>query len=230
MLKQDAEMDNTTAWVHNLDPFLIQFSGNFGVRWYGLAYMTGFIVGAMIMTFIAKRGRRTLPADQVTDFITYVVLGVMIGGRVGYALFYSPELIMDFKSTFPFWGVLEVWHGGMSSHGGIIGIVLISLLYARRHKIYWLHLADLTTLGGTVGIFCGRIANFINGELMGRPAPINLPWAVKFPQDIYHWTPERGNDILHSTQQLGYEVDPLSRRSSRAIYLRKWQLSLLIRF
>ena len=98
----------SNIWVHNLNPFLIQFTQTFGIRWYGLAYLTGFVVGAMMMIFIAKRGRRTISPDMVTDYITYVVLGVMIGGRLGYACFYSPDLAHRFFSRrFPYWGVLK---------------------------------------------------------------------------------------------------------------------------
>lgn len=176
-----------TTWVHNLDPFLIQISSQFGVRWYGLAYLTGFIVGAMLMIFIARRGRQTLHPDMVTDYITYIVLGTMIGGRLGYALFYSQDLLTDFSSKFPYWGVLRVWEGGMASHGGIIGIIVAAALFARRHKLNWLHLGDLTVLGGSLGVFFGRIANFINGELFGREASSSLPWAVKFPAEMYLW-------------------------------------------
>lgn len=174
-------------WVHNLNPFLIQFSSSFGIRWYGLAYLTGFIVGAMLMVFIAKRGRRAIDPDLVTDYITYVVLGVMIGGRLGYAFFYSPDLLTDFSTRFPFWGVLKVWEGGMASHGGMIGVLVAALLFARRHKLDWRHLGDLTVLGGSVGIFFGRIANFVNGELFGREAPPGAWFAVKFPGEMFLW-------------------------------------------
>src|ERR1035437_3608400 len=112
------------VWVHNLNPFLIRFTETVGVRWYGLAYLSGFVTGAMIITFIAKRGRSTLNPELITDFITYVVLGTMIGGRLGYALFYGPDLLTDFSSRFPYWGVLRVWEGGMASHGGIAGILV----------------------------------------------------------------------------------------------------------
>jgi phosphatidylglycerol:prolipoprotein diacylglycerol transferase len=188
------DMQNHT-WVDDLNPFLIQFSDTFGIRWYGLAYMTGFILGAWLMIFIARRGRRTLPEALVADFITYVVLGTMIGGRVGYVLFYAPDLLTNFSTKVTlfgidfnhFWGALAVWEGGMASHGGIIGVLLATMLFARKHKLDWMNLGDLTVLGGALGIFCGRCANFINGELMGRPAPADLPWAVKFPLDIYKW-------------------------------------------
>ncbi len=183
----------TNVWVHNLSPFLIQFSSHLGVRWYGLAYLTGFAIGAAFMIFLGKRGQRkkteesALHPDLVLDYITYVVLGTMIGGRLGYAFFYNPDLLSQFTSVFPYWGVLRVWEGGMASHGGILGIICAALLFARRHKLNWLHLGDLTTLGGAIGIFFGRIANFLNGELLGRPCSESLWWAVKFPQDIYNW-------------------------------------------
>jgi phosphatidylglycerol:prolipoprotein diacylglycerol transferase len=178
---------NDNIWIHNLNPFLIQFTPTFGIRWYGLAYLTGFILGAMIMTFFAKRGRRVLAPEMVTDFVTYVVLGTMIGGRFGYALFYSQDLLTDFSSRFPFWGVLRVWEGGMASHGGIIGIFIAAIIFAKRYKLDWRHLGDLTVLGGSVGIFCGRIANFINGELFGREAQRSFPFAVKFPSEMFLW-------------------------------------------
>ncbi|MES2965130.1 MAG: prolipoprotein diacylglyceryl transferase [Bdellovibrionota bacterium] len=176
-----------TAWVHNLDPFLVQFSGNMGIRWYGLAYLAGFVIAALLMIFMAKRGRRTIHAEQVTDFITYLVLGTMIGGRVGYALFYSPELLTDFSSSFPFWSLLKVWEGGMASHGGIAGVFIAAVLFARRHDLDWRHLGDLVGLGGSGGIILGRIANFINGELFGREAASWWPWPVKFPGEMYLW-------------------------------------------
>lgn len=175
------------VWVHNLNPFIIQFSQTFGIRWYGMAYLSGFILSAFLMIFVANRGRRVIAPELVTDYVTYCVLGVMIGGRVGYALFYGPDLLTDFSSHFPFWGVLRVWEGGMASHGGIIGVILAAILFARRHKLSWLHLGDLTALGGSVGIFFGRLANFMNGELFGRECSPTLAWAVKFPGEMYLW-------------------------------------------
>ncbi len=194
------------GWVHNLDPFLIQFTETIGIRWYGLAYIMGFVVGAFLMVFLARRGRRTLPADQVTDFITYVVLGTMIGGRLGYCVFYSPSLLTDFSTSFPFWGVLAVWEGGMASHGGIIGIIVASYFYARKYHLDWLHLGDIATLGGALGIFFGRIANFINGELPGRAVSGPVSWAVKFPTDMHRWISEsrtRLNGLSDVVSQVG---------------------------
>ena len=166
-------------WVHNLNPFLIQFSSTFGIRWYGLAYLTGFIIGAMLMIFIAKRGRRTISPEMVTDYITYIVLGVMIGGRLGYALFYSPDLLSDFSAKFPFWGVLRVWEGGMSSHGGMFGVGVALWWYTRKRAIGFLATNDLIVTTAPLGLLFGRLANFINGELWGNPT--RVPWAVIFP-------------------------------------------------
>jgi phosphatidylglycerol:prolipoprotein diacylglycerol transferase len=174
-------------WVHNLNPFLLQLSETIGIRWYGMAYLSGFVFGTMIIFFIAKRGRQTMPPDLGTDFVTYVVLGTMIGGRLGYALFYSPDLLTDFSGAFPYWGVLRVWEGGMASHGGIIGVFTACVLFARRNKLNWMHMGDLVVLGGSVGILFGRIANFINGELFGREAPPGFPYAVKFPGEMFLW-------------------------------------------
>lgn len=197
MAKGIATNDNLPGWVHQLDPFLIQFSEQIGVRWYGLAYLTGFFVGFFIMTLIARRGlvaddgTRTLPEEKLGDYLLAVVLGTMIGGRVGYALFYSQDLLTDFSGSFPFWGVLRVWEGGMASHGGMLGIILAAVWYARRNKQDWMNLGDLTTLGGSLGICAGRIANFINGELYGRPIPsadsFFARFAVKFPTEPYLW-------------------------------------------
>ncbi len=187
------------GWVHNLDPFLIQFTEQIGVRWYGLAYLSGFFVGFWLISVIARRGlvasdgSRSLPEEKIGDFVLAVVIGTMLGGRVGYALFYSQDLVTDFSSRFPFWGVLRVWEGGMASHGGMLGIIFAAVYFARKNGLDWMNLGDLTTLGGSLGIFFGRIANFMNGELYGRPVSVDpsgnptVSWAVKFPSEAYLW-------------------------------------------
>ncbi len=174
--------------VHDLSPFAIHFYDNFGIRWYGLSYMFGFFAAYLIMRWLCEKQKMGLTADMVSDLITYIAIGTLAGGRLGYCIFYSPDLFLKFKSDFPWWGVLAVNEGGMASHGGIIGIVLSIWLYARKYKINTLYLFDLAALSGPLGICAGRIANFVNGELVGRPAPADLPWAVRFPQDIFLWT------------------------------------------
>ncbi|MEK7358474.1 MAG: prolipoprotein diacylglyceryl transferase, partial [Bdellovibrionota bacterium] len=107
--------------------------------------------------------------------------------RLGYAIFYSPDLLTDFSSSPPFWGLLKVWEGGMASHGGIAGVFMAAVLFARRHNLDWRHLGDLVGLGGPLGIMFGRIANFINGELFGREAGSWFPFPMKFPGEMYLW-------------------------------------------
>ena len=223
----------SSAWVHNLNPFLIEFSSGIGIRWYGLAYLAGFIIGGFIMHFIVKRGRKTLPAEQIGDFVTYGVLGVMLGGRVGYALFYGPDLFASFTSvqilgfSVPIWSVLAVWEGGMASHGGIFGLIVASLLYARKHNLDWKHLGDLTCLGGSVGIFFGRLANFFNGELIGREAPEGLAWAVKFPQDIHQWISQKDAyriaGLHDAALAIGVQADKWSQ------WMTQWSTSFEVR-
>lgn len=192
-----ATADNLPGWVHQLNPFVVQFTEHIGIRWYGLAYLTGFFLGYLIMALIARRGlvaadgTRSLPEEKLGDYLLAVVIGTMLGGRVGYALFYSQELLTDFSSKFPYWGVLRVWEGGMASHGGMLGIILAAVYFARKNKQDWMNLGDLTTLGGSLGIAAGRIANFVNGELYGRPIEsansFGANWAVKFPTEAFLW-------------------------------------------
>jgi phosphatidylglycerol:prolipoprotein diacylglycerol transferase len=193
-------------YIHNLDPFAIQFTEHFGIRWYGLAYLSGFIFGYLAILKMTRRGGTLFKVDQIADFITYVAIGVLVGGRLGYCLFYGPDLFTSFDSHFPYWGVLKVNEGGMASHGGIIGVMLVCLWYARRHKMPFLHCLDLTVFGGSLGFFFGRIANFINGELYGRPASAGLPWAVKFPTEMTMWIQKqfyRLGDLKSAVDALG---------------------------
>lgn len=176
-----------THYVHQLDPFAIQFTETMGIRWYGLAYLAGFVGSYLIFVWLANKGRIQLPAERAGDFITWVAIGTLAGGRLGYCLFYSPELFWQFSSQMPYWGVLEVHKGGMASHGGIAGVLLVCLWFARRGGYSKLHLVDLTAYGCTIGFTFGRIANFINGELYGRAAPETFKWAVKFPTELYYW-------------------------------------------
>jgi phosphatidylglycerol:prolipoprotein diacylglycerol transferase len=164
-------------YLHNIDPFIFRLWGDVGPRWYGLAYVLAFVFGFVILRWLSKRGYLDLNESAVGDFVTWVALfGVMIGGRLGYVFFYKPEMLRDPVS------ILRVWEGGMSSHGGFIGVVLFSLVYARRHKISWTNLGDNLVVVAPIGLGLGRIANFINGELYGRVA--NVPWAMLFPKEL----------------------------------------------
>lgn len=185
------------TYVHNLDPFALQLTETFGIRWYGLAYLAGFVVCYFSIVYMIRKGRCLLTEVQLADFITYGAIGVLGGGRLGYCLFYSPDLLTSVDGHFPYWGVLKVNEGGMASHGGIIGVMLVCLWYARKHKLPFLHIMDLTVIGASLAFFFGRIANFINGELYGREAPATLAWAVKFPSEMFLWL-QRDFNRLHT--------------------------------
>ena len=182
-------------WVHNLDPFAVQFGGGFGVRWYGLAYLAAFAAAYLVYRHLAKRGFSVIPADQVGDFITgCAVFGVLLGGRLGYLLFYDFDGFRRDPLVF-----FRVWEGGMSAHGGILGVVLYTLWYARRHRVNWPGLGDNLVVGSALGLFFGRLANFINGELYGRPSEV--AWAVKFPKELYEAPVERQRAALGAVQE-----------------------------
>ncbi|MEP6778238.1 MAG: prolipoprotein diacylglyceryl transferase [Chthoniobacterales bacterium] len=164
-------------YLHNLDPFIFHISETVGPRWYGMAYVMAFICGYALLLWLSKRGYADLPPARVGDFITWAALfGVMVGGRLGYVIFYKPAMLLDPLS------ILRVWEGGMASHGGILGLLLFTLFYARRHKLSWTNLGDNLCVTAPIGLFFGRCANFINGELYGRAA--STPWAMQFPKEL----------------------------------------------
>lgn len=167
-------------YLHNLSPYIIRFSDSAALHWYGFAYVLGFFCTFLVMRSLARRGYGELKPDQVGDFITLVALfGVVLGGRLGYILFYKLD---DYLAN-PL-DVFKLWKGGMASHGGILGVFFFTLWYARRHKISWPGLGDNLVVGAPLGVLFGRLANFINGELWGHPT--DVPWAVKFPTEIHH--------------------------------------------
>jgi len=176
------------AWLHTIDPFVFRITPTFGVRWYGVAYLAGFLCGWLLLRALAKRRITLLTPEQVGDAMLSLVLGVFIGGRVGYMLFYQPALLITFTTDPPFWGAIAINHGGMSSHGGLIGVIIACLWIARHTKVPALHIMDLVSLVAPIGLFFGRLANFINGELLGkivaRPGQPGPWWSVRFPQEL----------------------------------------------
>lgn len=194
-----------TCYIQNLDPVIFQV-GPLALRWYGLAYVGGFVAVILLLRQFARLGISKLPEAQAADFVTFAALfGVMLGGRLGYALFYSPSLFTAFRSSFPWWDVLAINEGGMASHGGIIGLMAFTFWYSRRHKIPWTHLGDNLVVGAPLGILFGRLANFINGELYGRAAD-GFRWAVKFPQEILPNYTHPGLSIDDSTRATVFEL------------------------
>jgi len=180
MRSNDAVPDSVP--IHDLDPWLFQFgTSGIGVRWYGLAYVGGFVVAYQLLRLLARRQIGPLREGELADFITMVALfGVLLGGRLGYMLFYDLGGFLREP-----WRIVQVWDGGMASHGGIAGVTLFVWFYARKHGYSWSAIGDNLVCVAPVGVFFGRIANFINGELYGKPAdPARVPWAMRFPDEI----------------------------------------------
>jgi phosphatidylglycerol---prolipoprotein diacylglyceryl transferase len=162
----------------NIDPVLIQL-GPFAIRWYALAYIVGILLGWLYARAIIRNerlwgGPPPMTVTDFDDFIVWVTLGVILGGRIGYMLFYNP----DYFAAHPL-EALQLWKGGMSFHGGFTGCVAAVVLFAKGRGLPVLSLGDVTCAVGPIGLFLGRLANFINGELWGRPA--DVPWAMVFP-------------------------------------------------
>ncbi|MBR7621076.1 prolipoprotein diacylglyceryl transferase [Phenylobacterium sp. 20VBR1] len=163
----------------DIDPVLIQL-GPFAIRWYALAYVAGILIGWRYITALVKnqalwplRGPPVSVA-QIDDLILWITLGIIVGGRLGHVLFYTPAMIVEAPLE-----VFKTWKGGMSFHGGTLGVLVATLLFARVNKVDVFRLGDVITAAAPIGLFFGRIANFINGELWGRPT--DVPWAVVFP-------------------------------------------------
>jgi len=236
-------------YVHNLDPYVFNLYG-WGPRWYGLAYLLGFLLAYLLLKRLARQGMLRIPPERVPDLVlNCCIFGVLIGGRLGYVLFYDlpnsladhhTPLLWDFSASFPYWGVITVWRGGMSAHGGILFTILTLMVFGWRQQssnatnkrvfalvagvfvvgslgwwlascvsasleacvvsfevgavgwmvfFGWRNAIPITNVGDAscmvvpIGLFFGRLANFVNGELYGRPA--DVPWAVKFPSEIY---------------------------------------------
>ncbi len=163
-------------YVDRLNPFLVQFNERFGIRYYGLAYAFGFLAAAWLLVRYYRAGRSLVSPAQVSDLMVALVMGTVLGGRVGSYLLY------DGWRTFgedPL-AIFRVWDGGMSFHGGMVGVVVAFLWFARSQHIPPLHLGDLVASTAPVGLFLGRLANFVNGELWGRVTSVR--WAVIFPR------------------------------------------------
>jgi phosphatidylglycerol---prolipoprotein diacylglyceryl transferase len=157
-----------------IDPVLVEI-GPLVIRWYALAYIAGIVLGWRLARVLVRRPPAVATAEQVDDFVTWVTLGIILGGRLGYVLFYRP----GYYITAP-WEALYVWQGGMSFHGGALGVILAVFIFARRNGLNVLAFGDRVVCVVPIGIFFGRCANFINGELWGRIAP-EVPWAMVFP-------------------------------------------------
>jgi phosphatidylglycerol:prolipoprotein diacylglycerol transferase len=162
----------------HIDPVLVHI-GPFAIRWYALAYIFGILIGwayarALVRSEGLWGGKPPLSVVDFDDFVLWVTLGIILGGRIGYVLFYNLPFFMAHPVQ-----IFELWTGGMSFHGGFTGCVVAVVLFARSRGISILSLGDVTCAVGPIGLFLGRLANFVNGELWGRPT--DVPWAMIFP-------------------------------------------------
>ena len=160
-----------------IDPILLSIDLGFmrlDIRWYALAYIGGLILGWRYVRRYAAYSEARLSSLQVDDFLVWATLAVVLGGRLGYVLFYQPAYFVAHPAE-----ILLVWQGGMSFHGGLLGVVVALIIFARRHQLSLLRLSDAIACAVPIGLFFGRIANFINGELFGRVS--DVPWSMIFP-------------------------------------------------
>jgi phosphatidylglycerol---prolipoprotein diacylglyceryl transferase len=158
-----------------IDPVLVRI-GPFAIRWYALAYIAGLVLGWRLLRALVRQSPAVATPLQADDFLTWATLGVVLGGRLGYVLFYQPGVYLAHPMM-----ILAVWEGGMSFHGGALGVIIAIILFCLYNNVPMLGFADRVVVCVPIGLFLGRLANFVNGELWGRPAPPWLPWAMVFP-------------------------------------------------
>ena len=191
------------------DPVIVQL-GPLSIRWYALAYITGLVVGWRLVRRLVRQAPAVASELQVDDFLTWATLGVVLGGRLGYVLFYQPGVYLAHPSK-----ILAVWEGGMSFHGGMLGVAIAVSIFCWRNAIPLLGFADRVAVVAPIGLGLGRVANFINGELWGRPAPDWLPWAMIFPRGgMVPRHPSQLYEALMEGVLLGTLMFLLSRREA----------------
>jgi len=181
----------TGHWMHNLDPVALDL-GFFEIRWYSLAYLAGIILGYIYLLRLIKKPGAPMARRHADDFVFYVTLGIILGGRLGYVLFYKP---MDYIAD-PI-AILRLWDGGMSFHGGLIGSALAVLYLVKKNGLSFLRVSDYALMCTPFGLLFGRLANFVNGELWGHPTTVS--WAVRFqePPGGQVWGPPRHPSQLY---------------------------------
>jgi len=175
--------------IHNFDPVLIDL-GFFQIRWYSIAYILGILIGwfyanTIIKNISNKYNFKVITEEIFSDLMIYIILGIILGGRLGYVFFYNFEYYS--KNIFE---IFFIWNGGMSFHGGLLGVIIATLFFSITKKVNFFNLADIISCVAPIGLFLGRLANFINGELYGKIS--TLPWAVVFP--------EAGSEPRHPSQ------------------------------
>lgn len=177
-------------WTHSLDPTAFSV-GFLDVRWYGIAYAGAFLLGWLYLRRLSKKGGTSLSLKQAEDLIFAIILGVIIGGRIGYFLLYNPVDLFSLK-------IFKIWQGGMSFHGGLSGVLLAIGYLARRWRKSFFELTDLIVIPVTIGLLLGRLGNFINGELWGRQ--VEGTWGVIFP--LADETPRHPSQLYEAAKNL----------------------------
>jgi|TARA_B100001750_G_scaffold223702_1_gene214205 phosphatidylglycerol:prolipoprotein diacylglycerol transferase len=184
-------------YIHAINPVAFQI-GPLGVKWYSLAYFFGVIIGwqyckVLLRKYSPLNPRKSTASTEIDNifdnFIIWIILGIILGGRIGYILFYN----LHFYLSNPF-EIFAIWHGGMSFHGGLIGVLAATAIYSSKNKIQFFPLADLIACVSPIGLFLGRVANFINGELVGKIT--DTPWAVIFPK--YDYNPRHPSQLYEA--------------------------------
>lgn len=172
---------STNYWIHDLSPFLLEFSGDWrnwgpgGIRWYGISYLLGFISAYFLLVLYHKHQKSPYDKEQIMNLITFQVIGVLIGGRIGYLLLYQGDKFISDPLS-----IMRVWEGGMASHGGFIGVFIATFWYAKKSSQSIKPIGDMIVSVVPPGLLFGRIANFINGELWGKTT--QAEWGVLFPK------------------------------------------------
>jgi phosphatidylglycerol:prolipoprotein diacylglycerol transferase len=168
--------------------FFWQWGEDFGVRWYGLAYLLSFLGAAVVLRGISSRQQMGLTPERCWDLVLWSSVAVLFGSRLGYCLFYDPHLFIQFRAEFPFWGVFALDEGGLSAFGAFAAVASVIWFLAWRWGLSLPYLLDLVAVAGALHLFFLRVANFLNGELLGKPAVDSFPYAFRFPQEILGWS------------------------------------------
>jgi len=178
-----AVMISLANFVQNMDPVMIPITEAISIRWYGFSYLLGFLAAYLLLKYLAQRQLWALRPSMAGDYISLgAIFGVFLGGRLGYVLFYTlPKVGMQGLAADPLM-LFRVWEGGMASHGGILGMMIFTYYYAKKWNVSWTGVGDGLAVVATLGLFFGRMANFINGELYGHKS--DAPWAVRFPSEF----------------------------------------------
>ncbi|MEK6867905.1 MAG: prolipoprotein diacylglyceryl transferase [Nanoarchaeota archaeon] len=164
------------VYIHNIDPVLLDL-GPIEIRYYGLVYVIGFIVAYFLLRYLSKRKNVALSEDELETFLLYAAVGVLVGSRVFYFLFYNFSIVLENPLQ-----LFKIWEGGMSFHGGLIGVLVGGFIFCKQYKKDFYEIADILVIPTVIGLGIGRIANFINAELYGRATTI--PWAVDFGDGV----------------------------------------------